>query len=111
MLGSNLTLPSGSNTGIGLETARELARMNATVVLACRSVGRANEAKESILKTTKCSPSKVIVLPLDLCDFDSVRNFVNMFMDLQLPLHGLINNAGMMTDNRSITKVILCCER
>ena len=81
--------------------------MNATVVLACRSVDKANDAKESIMKTTRCSPSKVIVLPLDLCDFDSVRNFAKLFVELQLPLHGLINNAGMMTDKRTTTKVFL----
>lgn len=84
--------------------------MNATVVLACRSIDKANEAKESIMKSTNCSPSKVVVLPLDLCDFDSVRNFVKMFSELQLPLHGLINNAGMMTDKRTTTKVSESCE-
>lgn len=79
--------------------------MNASVVLACRSVSKANDAKESIIRATSCSPTKVIVLPLDLCDFESVRSFAKSFYELKLPLHGLINNAGMMTDKRTITKV------
>ena len=96
---------TGSNTGIGFNTARELVRMGATVVLACRSVEKAEEAKVLILKETKVLDTKVIVIQLDLCDFTSVRAFVKAFATLGLPLHGLINNAGVMTAERSVTKV------
>jgi NAD(P)-dependent dehydrogenase (short-subunit alcohol dehydrogenase family) len=96
---------TGSNTGIGYETAKQLVLMNATVVLACRSVDKANEAKDAISRETRCSPTKTIVLRLDLCDFDSVREFVKAFDALSLPLHCLINNAGVMMDNRTLTKV------
>ena len=44
-------------------------------------------------------------IQLDLCNFDSVVSFVEGFISLKLPLHGLINNAGIMTDDRHPTAV------
>jgi NAD(P)-dependent dehydrogenase (short-subunit alcohol dehydrogenase family) len=92
-----------------------------SVVLACRSVPKANEARRAILEAIKAhqghrssnnntttssssssssSDKKVIVLPLDLCNFKSVRAFVTSFRALKMPLHCLINNAGVMFDTR-----------
>merc|ERR1711871_1141513 len=75
-----------------------------TIIMACRSVDKANQARDSIVKTTNCSPDKLIVLPLDLCDFKSVREFVKLFEDLKKPLNCLINNAGVMMEDRHETK-------
>lgn len=69
---------TGSNTGIGFETTIALVNMGATVVMACRSVDRANEARTKILEKTGVAPSKVIVIKLDLCGFDSVKKFVKV---------------------------------
>jgi hypothetical protein len=69
---------TGSSAGIGVETAREIARMGGTVILACRSKDKALGIRQDILETTKCSSSKVIVLPLDVSDLKSVRNFVEV---------------------------------
>lgn len=95
---------TGSNTGLGFETAKQIASMGGTVILACRSVDKAKAAKELILGATNCAISKVIVLKLDLCGFDSVRKFVKEFKLLNLPLHGLINNAGVMQKDRTLTQ-------
>ncbi|RYG96854.1 SDR family NAD(P)-dependent oxidoreductase [archaeon] len=46
----------------------------------------------------------MIFLPLDLSSLSSVRTFATLFQDLQLPLHALINNAGLMLQSRSETK-------
>jgi retinol dehydrogenase 12 len=88
--------------GIGYETVKALIAMDATVIMACRSVDKAIAAKKSIEKKTGKSPSKLLVLALDLSDFGSVRKFVNEFQKLRLPLDCLINNAGLMTPNRSV---------
>mmetsp|Transcript_23450 Transcript_23450/g.21327 ORF Transcript_23450/g.21327 Transcript_23450/m.21327 type:complete len:398 (-) Transcript_23450:24-1217(-) len=95
---------TGSNTGIGFETAKEIVKMGATVVLACRSTNKAEEAKNKIISLTKCQSSSIIVIKLDLCGFDSTRKFVKDFKSLKLPLHGLINNAGVMMQDRNLTQ-------
>jgi len=94
---------TGCNTGIGYETAKAIVKMGGTVVMACRTVSKAKEARENLLKETNAASSKLIVLQLDLCDFDSVRNFAKEFKALLLPLHCLINNAGVMMDERNTT--------
>ena len=50
---------TGSNTGIGYEIAKALLSMEARVVLACRSVSRANEAKAKLVKETNAPASRV----------------------------------------------------
>lgn len=95
---------TGSNTGIGFETAKALIKQGATVILACRSLDRANDARTKLLEATKVAPSKAIVIKLDLCGFDSVKKFVKEFKNLGLPLHGLINNAGIMMEERNLTQ-------
>ena len=95
---------TGSNTGLGFETAKQIVIMGGTVVLACRSVEKAKAAQESIISISRCSPTKVLVLKLDLCGFDSVRKFVKEFRSLSLPLNCLINNAGVMMQDRELTQ-------
>jgi hypothetical protein len=73
--------------------------MGATVVMACRSPGRAKDARALLLQTrvtdvtggvtgsvtgVTVAASKLVVLPLDLCDFQSVRAFVESFAALRL---------------------------
>lgn len=104
-----LTLPSqegrvafitGANTGIGLVTARELARAGARVFIACRSEARAQEAKEAIARD---SGKEVAVIALDLSDLASVREAAATFLARKLPLHLLINNAGIAGE-RGLTR-------
>ena len=95
---------TGCNTGIGYETAKAIVSMGGIVIMACRSLDKAQEAKNKIIKTTKCNPNYLPILQLDLCDFNSVRKFVNDFNKLNMPLHCLINNAGVMMEKRCETK-------
>ncbi|XP_010543328.1 PREDICTED: short-chain dehydrogenase TIC 32, chloroplastic-like isoform X2 [Tarenaya hassleriana] len=78
----------------GLETARVLAKRGAHVVIGARNVGAAEAAKREILKHN--SSARVHVLHLDLSSVSSVGSFVRDFDSLHLPLHLLINNAGIM---------------
>eukprot|EP01031_Cornospumella_fuschlensis_P042967 gene42967-52511_t len=94
---------TGANTGIGYETAKHLVRMNGTVIMACRSADRAQEAKDKIIREIQCAPSKIIFVSLDLSSLASVRAFAQKFLDLKLPLHALILNAGLMLHSRSET--------
>lgn len=103
-LDGKVYIVTGCNTGIGFETVKALARMGATVIMACRSIDKANTARSLLLQQLKCATTKLIVLKLDLCGFDSVRKFVKSFRELGMPLHGLINNAGIMTNEITLTQ-------
>ena len=94
---------TGSNTGLGYETAREIVRMGGRVVMACRTVDKAQAAREVLLAETRCRPEQLVVLHLDLNSFASVRQFVADFRALKLPLHCLVNNAGLMMSERTET--------
>jgi retinol dehydrogenase-12 len=92
-LSGRVAIVTGANTGIGLVTARELAASGAHVFLACRSEDKTRAAIQQI--RTAVSDAKLEYLHLDLGDFDSVRRCAAEFLARGLPLHLLINNAGM----------------
>ena len=69
---------SSLNAVTGFETVLALVKMDATVIMGCRSQASAEEARLRILKLTNSAPSKVLVLKLDLCSVDSVRQFVKV---------------------------------
>ena len=85
---------TGSNTGIGKETARDLARRGARVILACRNVQKAKEVAKKIQDET--GNKQVLVKELDLAALKSVRNFSNEIHETEERLDVLINNAGIM---------------
>ncbi|MBT2492389.1 SDR family NAD(P)-dependent oxidoreductase [Streptomyces sp. ISL-96] len=83
---------TGANSGIGLVTARELARRGARVVLACRSEQRGKEAAAGIRR--EVPDALVEFAPLDLAELSSIRDFAGSYAHDRLDL--LINNAGVM---------------
>ncbi|CAM8927335.1 unnamed protein product [Rhodiola kirilowii] len=92
---TNLTaIVTGGACGIGFETSKTLALRGAHVVIAARNTAAANEAKQQIVK--EIPSARIDVLKLDLASLKSVREFVDEFISLNLPLNILINNAGIM---------------
>jgi NAD(P)-dependent dehydrogenase (short-subunit alcohol dehydrogenase family) len=89
-------LITGANSGIGYETALELARKGAEVILPARSKEKAADAVERIQR--EIPGAKVIPAILDLASLKSVRAFAvwvaESFPGQSLDL--LINNAGVM---------------
>lgn len=107
---------TGANTGIGKETAAELARRGAHVIMACRSAERGNAAKQDILKAygsesktaftanvandeikkglRNVTEDQLQLEDLDLASLESVRAFAERFKDTTIDY--LINNAGIM---------------
>ncbi|PNF15543.1 Retinol dehydrogenase 14 [Cryptotermes secundus] len=83
---------TGANTGIGKETARDLARRGAKVILACRNLKEANKARVDIVAST--GNNMVEVRHLDLSSLGSVRRFANNIINTETRLDVLINNAG-----------------
>jgi retinol dehydrogenase-12 len=86
-------LVTGANTGIGRVTAETLARRGGKVFLACRSVDKARPIVEAI----RAAGGAAELLALDLGSLASVRAAARAFLDRDEPLHGLINNAGVVT--------------
>ena len=93
-------LITGANSGLGLETARALAQRGARVVLACRSLERAQQARAE-LKAHACD--ELIPLELDLADLESVRRGADQVADQLGRLDLLINNAGVMAPPRRLS--------
>lgn len=89
-----IAIVTGANSGIGLETARVLARKGARVVLACRNREKGEAACADI--TQSAPQAKVEFRPLDLSSLESVKTFAEGFTAAHQNLDLLLNNAGIM---------------
>lgn len=85
---------TGANTGIGKETAIDLAKRNARVILACRSLEKGKNAEVDVRRASKSND--VYFRLLDLSSFSSIRNFAQKVLEEESRLDILINNAGVM---------------
>ena len=92
---------TGANTGIGKITARELAKRGAHVILACRSAAKTQPVVDEIKRET--GSDKVEFVTLDLGDLKQVRACAEALLARNIPIHGLINNAGL-AGQRGMTK-------
>ncbi len=93
---------TGANSGLGLVTARELARAGATVLLACRNTVKGEQAVSAIAAELASADARVA--ELDLASLDSVRVFAEQFSAEHDRLDLLVNNAGVMAPPRRLTK-------
>jgi protochlorophyllide reductase len=93
-------LITGANSGLGLETARTLAQRGARVVLACRTLERAEQARQELQPG---SSGELIPLQLDLADLVSVRRGAAQLADQLGAIDLLINNAGVMAPPRQLS--------
>jgi retinol dehydrogenase 12 len=83
---------TGSNVGIGLETAVGVATQGATTVLACRNRAKAEAAAHEV--TQRTWNDDVHVVPLDLADLASARAAAEEILSRWDRLDVLVNNAG-----------------
>jgi NAD(P)-dependent dehydrogenase (short-subunit alcohol dehydrogenase family) len=97
-LAGKTALVTGANTGIGKEIARDLARLNARVVLACRSESRGRAALDEIVADTGNHKTELVLV--DVSSRASVQEFARSFLAREPELHVLVNNAGAWFDER-----------
>ncbi|MEO0900137.1 MAG: SDR family NAD(P)-dependent oxidoreductase [Bacteroidota bacterium] len=91
-ISGSVYIVTGANSGVGLETTRQLIKQGAHVVMACRRV----EAGEEVAQTFADLKGSHEVIRCDLADLESVRNFVGTFLSKYDKLDGLACNAGMV---------------
>uniref|UniRef100_A0A672M086 Retinol dehydrogenase 12, like n=1 Tax=Sinocyclocheilus grahami TaxID=75366 RepID=A0A672M086_SINGR len=82
---------TGANTGIGKETAIDLAKRGACIIMACRDIGKAH------LKHLKDASGNqdVVTSRLDLADSKSIREFAENINKEEKQVNVLISNAGV----------------
>jgi retinol dehydrogenase-13 len=83
---------TGANSGVGLETTRQIIKQGGHVVMGCRRV----EAAEEVATDFAGLPGSHDIIRLDLADLDSVRAFAEAFQQKYDRLDGLDGNAGMV---------------
>ena len=86
---------TGANSGLGLVTARELARVGAKTILAVRNLDKGEAAAAEM-------SGEVEVRKLDLGDLASIRDFADSFSP-ETSVDVLINNAGIMAVPYALT--------
>jgi NAD(P)-dependent dehydrogenase (short-subunit alcohol dehydrogenase family) len=94
-------LVTGSSSGIGKVTARELAKMGATVVMVCRNRAK-GEAVQVEIKAASGN-DQVDLIVADLSELFQVRRVVDEFKQKYSQLHVLINNAGGINSEHKVT--------
>lgn len=85
---------TGANTGIGKETAIDLAKRGAKVIIACRDMEKGETALKEVIE--KSANENVTCMKLDLSDSKSIREFADNINKGEEKLNILINNAGVM---------------
>lgn len=92
---------TGANSGLGLQTARELAGAGAKVLMACRSREKAERALELI--GAEVEGADLELVELNLADLESVAAAAGSVNARPEPLDVLVNNAGVMVPPRRLT--------
>ena len=93
---------TGGNSGIGYEAVKIFAAKGAKVVMACRSLERADAALAKIIDEQESAD--VVTMELDLASVESVRAFAEVFISKYKRLDVLMNNAGLMVPPYGITE-------
>ncbi|HNP72652.1 MAG TPA: SDR family NAD(P)-dependent oxidoreductase [Kouleothrix sp.] len=92
---------TGASSGLGLAIATGLARMGATLVLACRDMARGAAAQARIQAAT--GSQLIELMRLDLAEQQSVRDFAAAYTEKFKRLNVLVHNAAVFASHRSVT--------
>ncbi len=93
-LAGKIMIITGANSGLGFETTRELSKMGATVIMACRNKKKAEDARKRILEVVPFADLKI--MELDVSSQKSVADFAEAYKTKYERLDALVNNAGIM---------------
>ena len=96
-----IAIVTGSNIGLGYETALALAKKDMKVILACRNLEKANGAIEKI--KSRAPKADLEAIQIDLSKLNSVEDFAENYLKKYDQLDLLINNAGVMMPPYTLT--------
>jgi retinol dehydrogenase 12 len=97
-----IALITGANSGVGLETAKELAAAGFDLILLVRSIAKAKATQETILGSFP--DTKIDYEIADLEDIDSVKMAAQNIKNRYIKIDRLLNNAGYSADKIAFTK-------
>ncbi|KAG7615412.1 putative NADP-retinol dehydrogenase [Arabidopsis thaliana] len=92
---------TGANSGIGFAAAEGLASRGATVYMVCRNKERGQEALSKIQTST--GNQNVYLEVCDLSSLNEIKSFASSFASKDVPVHVLVNNAGLLENKRTTT--------
>ncbi len=92
-MSNRIAVVTGANAGLGYQIALQLARDGMTVVMACRSLERAENARSQLL--AEVPAASTVVIRLDVSEPESIAEFSRQFAEQVGQLDLLINNAGI----------------
>lgn len=93
---------TGANAGLGRVTAEALAARKAEVHLVCRDAGRGTAARDAIAAST--GNTAVHLHVVDVSDTAAVKSFAARWIESGKPVHALVNNAGVLPQERTLTR-------
>lgn len=85
---------TGANTGIGFETALELAARGARIIMGSRNMTKGEAARARILQAFP--EAQVDFIPLDLESRESIEEFARITVEKSPTIDVLVNNAGLI---------------
>ena len=98
-LTGRVAVVTGATSGLGRQTASELARLGASVILVGRNPEKTDAVVESIRRET--GNSKLLPEIADLSEMEQVRALAGR---IEAPVHILVNNAGVLLPERTETR-------
>lgn len=98
----SVVLITGGNSGIGKATAQALVARDYHVIIAARQQEKSLLVAQEIRDHT--TRGEIEALPLDLASFDNIRHFSAQIRDRCPRLDVLINNAGLFTLKKELTR-------
>lgn len=97
-----IAIVTGANSGIGFEITIGLVKKDFEVIMACRNIPKAEDAKNKILKIHP--NAKINIMKVDTSSLNEIKIFADEFQREYKNLHLLVNNAGIMMSPYTITK-------
>ena len=101
-LAGKTVIITGANSGIGLETAVDLSRRGARVIMACRNKLKGQKAVETVI--ARSQNKQVVFSQVDLASLKSVRAFSARMLEEEPHIDILINNAAVMIPPHIVTE-------